>query len=492
MSSQSLYWYDYETFGIDPRSDRIAQFAGIRTDMDFNIIDKPIDIYCRATDDILPNPEACLITGITPQKTLKNGLIEAEFIARVEQQFSTPNTCVVGFNNIRFDDEFTRYSLYRNFFDPYAREWQNGCSRWDIIDLVRITRALRPDGIEWPVDDNGATSNRLELITRANGISHEAAHDALSDVYATIAVAKLIKHKQPRLYNFVFEHRGKQKLSQLLNLYQPQAVLHTSGMYPGDVCNTAMIYPLAQHPSNKNGIIVYDLRYSPQDLIHLSADEIIERMYTAADQLEEGKKRIALKTVHINKCPVITPLNTLDEASTQRIGINREQHLQHLEMLKSALLNSDMRLKQKLNQVFSHNPFPEESDPDKSLYSGGFFCPDDRQRMNDLRELSENELTGVNATTADFNFKDKRIPEMLFRYRARNYPAGLNEAERKKWNEYRQKKFTGADDNKVFDIKSFNQILSQQLENPDIDENKKKVLRDLQEWRDTVTEGLSL
>jgi len=231
MNSPSFYWYDYEAFGIDPRVDRISQFAGIRTDMDFNIIDEPIDILCKATDDILPNPDASLITGITPQDTLKTGLLETEFIERVLQEFSRPNTCVIGFNNIRFDDEFTRYTLYRNFFDPYSREWQNGCSRWDIIDLVRITRALRPEGINWPVDDNGIASNRLELITKENGISHEAAHDALSDVHATIAVAKLIKDKQPKLFNFVFEHKNKQKLSQLLNLQNPQPVLHTSGMY---------------------------------------------------------------------------------------------------------------------------------------------------------------------------------------------------------------------------------------------------------------------
>ena len=352
MLKNSLYWYDYETFGIDPRVDRIAQFAGIRTDMDFNIIEKPIDIYCKATDDILPNPDACLITGITPQKTLKNGLIEVDFINRINHEFSTPNTCVVGFNSIRFDDEFTRYSLYRNLLDPYAREWQNGCSRWDIIDLVRITRALRPEGIEWPLDEDGVATNRLELITKANNISHEAAHDALSDVHATIAVAKLIKSKQPKLFNYVFEHKNKQKISQLLNLLSPQAVIHTSGMYPGDICNSTVVYPIAEHPTNKNGIIVFDLRYSPKDLIELSAEEIIERLYTPRDQLPEGVNRIPLKTVHINKCPVIAPLNTLDETSLKRIRLKTEDYLKNLQTLKNA-----PNLKQKLNRVFNHNNF---------------------------------------------------------------------------------------------------------------------------------------
>lgn len=480
MNTPSFYWYDYETFGIDPRIDRISQFAGIRTDMNFNIIDEPIDIHCKATNDILPNPEACLVTGITPQKTLKNGLIEAEFIERIHKEFATANTCVVGFNSIRFDDEFTRYSLYRNFFDPYAREWQNGCSRWDIIDLVRVTRALRPEGINWPVDDNGIASNRLELITKANNISHEAAHDALSDVHATIAVAKLIKDKQPKLFNFVLENKTKQKISKLLNIYKPEPVLHTSGMYSSEICNTAMIYPIGQHPTNKNGIIAFDLRFSPDQLINLSAEEIIERLYIPRDQLAEGVERIPLKTIHINKCPVIAPLNTLDEASAKRTDINREQHLAHLEQLKNAA-----DLTEKLNKVYNHNPFEEETDPDKSLYSGGFFSPDDKQRMDQIRELSAQQLK-----TAEFNFKDKRIPEMLFRYRARNYPESLSADELIRWDEYRNTKFAGDESKKMMSIETYREIIKQHLADESLSEEKKRVLGDLMEWGEKIVLGL--
>lgn len=482
MNTPSFYWYDYETFGIDPRVDRISQFAGIRTDLDFNIIDEPIDIFCKATDDIIPNPEACLITGITPQKTLKTGLIEVDFIERILNEFSTPNTCVVGFNNIRFDDEFTRYTLYRNFFDPYSREWQNGCSRWDIIDLVRITRALRPEGINWPVDENGIASNRLELITKANNISHEAAHDALSDVYATIAVAKLIKEKQPKLFNFVFENKKKQKLSQLLNLHNPQPVLHTSGMYSSEICNSAMVYPIAQHPTNKNGVIVYDLRYAPDDLIKLSADEIIERLYTPRDQLPEGVERIHLKTIHINKCAVIAPLNTLDEASAERTNIDRALHEKHLESLKRELSS----ITPKLKKIYSHNPYPDETDPDKSLYSGGFFSPDDKQRMNQLHKLSPEELS-----TAEFHFEDSRLSEMLFRYRARNYPETLSDEELTRWNEYRHTRFTSTDE-KTLNYSRFREMVATHLNDDQLDESKKKLLEDLVSWGEDVTRELRL
>jgi len=482
MNAPSFYWYDYETFGIDPRVDRICQFAGIRTDMNFNIIDEPIDILCKATDDILPNPEASLITHITPQDTLKTGLRETEFIERILQEFSKPNTCVTGFNNIRFDDEFTRYTLYRNFFDPYSREWQNGCSRWDIIDLVRITRALRPEGINWPVDDKGIASNRLELITKENGISHEAAHDALSDVYATIAVAKLIKDKQAKLFNFVFEHKNKQKLSQLLNLQNPQAVLHTSGMYSSEICNSAMIYPLAQHPTNKNGIIAFDLRYSPDDIINLSTDEIIERLYTPRDQLPAGVERIPLKTIHINKCAVIAPISTLDDASAQRTQIDRTVHLEHLEKLKSALPG----IKPKLKKIYSHNPFPVEADPDKSLYSGGFFSADDKQRMQQLHELNAADLA-----TASFNFEDKRLAEMLFRYRARNFPETLSSDEKVRWNTYRLHRFSDHDDNSL-SYTLFTQIINEHLTSSELSANKKEILLKLQQWGEEITKELEL
>nr|GFC99807.1 hypothetical protein [Tanacetum cinerariifolium] len=115
-----------------------------------------------------------------------------------------------GYNTLRFDDEMTRYSLYRNFFDPYGREWQGGNSRWDLIDVVRTAYALRPEGIVWP-EEEGRVTLKLERLTAANGIDHGQAHDALSDVRATIALARLIRDKQPKLYDYLFQLRSKHK-----------------------------------------------------------------------------------------------------------------------------------------------------------------------------------------------------------------------------------------------------------------------------------------
>lgn len=470
--TNSIYWYDYETFGIDARYDRLAQFAGLRTDENLNIISDPLVMYCKPANDMLPDPGACMITGITPQKALAEGLIEAEFIAAIHKEFSTPNTCVSGYNNIRFDDEFTRHTLYRNFYNAYSHEWQHGNSRWDIIDMVRLTRALRPEGIEWPVDDNGKPSNRLELLTKVNGISHEAAHDAMSDVYATIAIARLIREKQPRLYDYVYNHRRKDAVAKLFNMRTHDAVLHVSAKYSMERNSIAMVIPICQHPVNKNGVIVYDLAVDPEQFIISDVDEIAGSIFTPADELPEDVSRIPLKTVHLNKCPVVVPLNTMDEKAASRLEINTAVNLQHREKL----LQHIEALAQKTRQVFNQQDYPAVSDPDAQLYSGGFFSNEDYARMQRIQQCTPEELAKLN-----LSYDDDRIPEMLFRYRARNYPQSLNADERQRWDEYRRLKFHDP----AAGTRTLNQVKAtiEELRNgPDITGNQLVVLEELEKY----------
>jgi exodeoxyribonuclease-1 len=445
--ANSIYWYDYETFGIDPRYDRLSQFAGIRTDEDLNIISDPLTLYCKPADDCIPDPHACMITGITPQKALADGINEVEFISIIHREFATPGTCIAGYNNIRFDDEFTRNALYRNFFNAYAHEWQNGNSRWDIIDTVRLTRALRPEGINWPEQD-GRPSIRLELLTKANDIKHETAHDAMSDVYATIAVAKLIKDKQPRLYDYIYSMRKKTEVTKQINLRTREALLHVSSRYSAERGAIAMVMPICQHPINKNGFIMYDLNVHPEDFFAADAEEMAARLYTPAAELPEGVKRIPLKQIHINKCPIIVPLKTMDDEAAERLDINIEACQTHRELI----LQHIDEFAAKTSSIFENSDFPEIKDPDGQLYSGGFFSRDDSQRIDTIRNTHEKDLNDLH-----FNFDDERLQEMLFRYRARNYPKTLNDDERQQWNDYRQDKFT----NPATSNRTINQFLAE-------------------------------
>lgn len=427
MVQTTLFWHDYETFGTDPKRDKPAQFAGVRTDENFNQIGDPVCFYCKPPADYLPQPEACLITGITPQYALQHGLCEAEFAKAILHELAQPQTCTLGYNSLRFDDEVTRNLLYRNFYDPYAREWQLGNSRWDLIDVMRCAYALRPEGIVWPTTEEGRPSFRLEELTRVNGIAHEAAHDALSDVYATIAIAKLLQNAQPKLYQFLWESRLKPQVEQLLQLGSYQPLVHVSSKYPAQQSCLAVILPLCAHPTDKNGVIVYDLSVDPEPLLNLNAAAIKARLFTATADLPEGVERIPLKTVHVNRCPVLAPLKVIRPADVQRLGLDLARCTAHAAQISAAA-----NLSVKIAEVFTveeHSLLNE--DPDWAIYSGGFFSAADRRLMQTVTALSPEKLA-----QSSFAFKDKRLVEMLFRYRARNYPDSLTTAEQQRWREF--------------------------------------------------------
>lgn len=426
MQDFTFFWHDYETFGISPRVDRPAQFAGIRTDADLNELAQPVMVYCQPPLDYLPQPQACLLTGIVPQTCLERGLPEHRFADVIEAELALPATVGVGYNTIRFDDEVTRYLFWRNLIDPYAREWQNQCGRWDLLDVVRCTWALRPDGIEWPRHDDGRPSFKLEHLTVANGLTHEAAHDALSDVRATIALARLIKTKQPRLWDFCLKLRKKEAVLTEIGVGQP--FIHISGMNPVTQGCISVVWPLAPHPSNKNEIIVWDLAHDPAELFALSARDIKQRMYTRSEDLPEGVTRLPIKTIHINKSPiVIGNLKTLTPAVLDRWQIKLDQALLHA---KTAEQHSHT-MAGMWPEVFARDTPYGPADVDQDLY-GGFLGNDDRRLLMRLRSLSP-EALAEHLADRQPNFEDERLGEMLFRYRARNFPGTLSDDEQARW-----------------------------------------------------------
>ncbi|MEQ5136602.1 exodeoxyribonuclease I [Providencia alcalifaciens] len=427
----TFFIHDYETFGKHPALDRPAQFAGVRTDLDFNIIDEPEVFYCKPTDDYLPQPEAVMITGITPQIAMANGMNEAEFAKRIHNAFSVPNTCIMGYNNIRFDDEVTRNIFYRNFYDPYAYSWQQGNSRWDLLDALRACFALRPEGINWPENDDGLASLRLEHLTKANGVAHENAHDAMSDVLATINMAKLLKQAQPRMFDYFYQLRNKNKVNQLIDIVDMTPLVHVSGMFGAVRSYVSLVAPLAWHPENKNAVIMCDLSADMSPLLTLNADELRERLYTPKAELGD-ELPVPVKLVHINKCPILAPEKTLRTVDAERTGIDRDLCMRNLELLRK---NPDVR--NKLIELFSvAQQFEENNDVDSQIYNG-FFSPSDRSTMDIIRETPPQNLPAL-----DLSFEDKRMKELFFRYKARNFPATLSYDEQQRWLQHRRDYFT--------------------------------------------------
>ncbi|WP_430462656.1 exodeoxyribonuclease I [Thalassolituus sp. LLYu03] len=472
----SIVWYDYETFGANPAWDRPAQFAAIRTDEDLNEIEEPVEIFCRPSDDYLPHPQAVLITGITPQDCARKGVSETEFMATINRMFSVPGTCSAGYNSIRFDDEFTRYGLYRNFFDPYAREWQSGNSRWDLLDIVRCAYALRPDGIEWPKNDDGRISFRLEHLTAANGLDHGKAHDAVSDVRATIALARMILEKQPKLYRYLFGLRFKHNVGALVDVSSHKPLIHVSGMFPVEQGCMAVVVPLCWHPTNKNSFIAFDLQQDPTPLLELSAQDIAARVFTKTRELPEGVSRLPLKEIHINKAPVLAPANTLTPDQAARWGLDGETLRRHLQMIRTA-----QDLTPKMHQVFAGREFNKISDVDVQLYDA-FFPAADKQAMATVHQLSDWDLADWPAP-----FADPRGEEMLFRYRARNFPDTLNEDERERWEQHRRARlFHRNPDCPALNFEQFARELQIAAEQVASDPHKLGWIQDLQVYAESI------
>lgn len=424
----SFFFYDLETSGFNPREARILQFAGRRTDLQLNPVGEPVNVLIKITDEILPDIDATFVTGITPQATLMDGVTEAEFLRQFEQEVATPGTIFVGFNTVRFDDEFMRCLHYRNFYDPYEWQWQDSRSRWDMLDVVRMTRALRPQGLEWPFDASGKPTNRLELLTALNKLEHEHAHDALSDVEATIAVARLIRNKQTRLFDYLLGMRDKKKIAEFLN--DNRAFVYASGKYAGEHEKTTIAMQVCPHHKRAGAVYVYDLRFDPADWLGKTAEELAAAWKWKKDSTEP---RLPVKLLQFNRCPAIAPLGVLDDASRERLHINMPEIKAH-----QALLQKDEQFAERLCAAADildgerqSSLFTDESDVDGRVYDG-FFATEDKTAMSVVRAAEPAELGTLN-----LRFRDDRLTAMLPLYKARNYPKLLTSEERETWEKFR-------------------------------------------------------
>lgn len=466
--AQTFFFYDLETSGLSGRDDRIMQFAGQRTDMNLNPIGEPYNLLVALNDDTLPSPDALMVTGITPQQTVTDGYTEAQFAKILSDDICTEDTIIVGFNNIRFDDEFVRHLFWRTFRDPYEWCWRDGRSRWDLLDVIRMTRALRPDGIKWPVTEDGKATNRLELLTKENGIDHFAAHDALSDVEALIAVTKLIRDKQPQLYGYLFNMRGKRDVQKLVNLDDRQPFVYTSGRYDAEYHKTTIAWPVA--PGKNGNVIVYDLRHDPAPLLDLDTKELAKKLFASWEERKsDGFVPLPVKELQYNRAPAVAPLGVLGKSDGwQRIGLDQET----IESNRRKLLAAP-HFAENVRTLFENKPeFKKSPDVEAQLYDG-FLNDKDKVRMQAVASATTKDL-------ADFHpaFEDERLPDLLLHYKARNFPKSLSADEAAKWESWRVSRLQRQ-------LPGFNESLTK-LAQKELTDNQQYVLQELQLWLESI------
>lgn len=465
--SQTFFFYDLETSGLSARDDRIMQFAGIRTTLDLEPIGEPYDVLVKLNDDTLPSPDALMVTGITPQQTLADGYTEAEFAKLLVEEIFTPDTITVGFNSIRFDDEFVRHLFWRNFYDPYEWSWRDGRSRWDLLDVVRMTRALRPEGIEWPFID-GKEANKLELIAKLNGIEHLKAHDALSDVEALIAVTRLVKESQPQLYDYLLNIRGKKEVMKLVNLDEKQPFVYVSGQLSADFHKATVAFPLT---SGRNGnVVLYDLRYDPTPFLDLTPEELEKRMFASWDERQkDGFVPIPVKEMQYNRAPAVAPLGVLEQSGGwERIGLTQAVITENRnKLLAVASFAENVR-----SALEKRPEFKKSSDVEAQLYDG-FVADIDTMRIEKVRQADAQQLADLHP-----DFTDERLPTLLLHYKARNFPKSLAENEAIAWEEWRAKRVMQQLPGFVKRLQDLSVTIS--------DDNKRFVIEEMKLWAESI------
>lgn len=465
-TEKTFFFYDLETSGLSARDDRIMQFAGQRTTLDLQPIGDPFNILVKLNDDTLPSPDAALVTGITPQQTQADGYTEAEFAKLLVEEVFTPDTISVGYNNIRFDDEFIRHLFWRNFYDPYEWSWKEGRSRWDLLDVVRMTRALRPDGIEWPVVE-GKETNRLELLTKVNGIDHLKAHDALSDVEALIAVTKLLKEKQPQLYEFLLKLRDKNEVKRLVNLEDKQPFVYVSGRYASEFHKGTVAFPLTT--GRNSAVVVYDLRHDPTPFLTKTPAELAKIFYADWEaRKKDDYVALPVKELQYNRAPAVAPLGVLaQQDGLARLGIDEVTIKKHRDILLS-------------NPAFAENirslieqrpPFATSLDAEAQLYDG-FLPARDNLAVQKVRDASIQGLADLHP-----EFTDERLADLLLRYKARSFPTTLAEDEVVQWEQWRAARIRRM----LPDFVKRLQILA-----PKATDDQQFILQELQLWAESI------
>lgn len=465
----SFLWYDYETWGINPRRDGIAQFAAVRTDADLNIISEPVDWKCRPLPDTVIDPASCLITGLSPQQCDSEGMTEWEFAENIHRLMSEPGTCSTGYNTLRFDDEFSRHLFYRNLLDPYSREWRNGNSRWDLLDVVRLTHALRPEGLSWPTHEDGKPSFKLEHLSAANGIEHQNAHDAVSDVLATIELARLIRRHQPKLFDYALSLRFKHEVRRLLAIEERTPYLHVSGMIPAERGCLTVELPLIEHPERSNEIIALDLIEDPSWLLDHNADDVRKWLYTPANELPEGIRRPPLRTLHINRSPMIAPYKMLDDTVAERFQLDREAMERH-----RGIVDHWHDLVTLARDVFRSEDRTPSPDPEHALYEG-FIQDHDRGVLNQIRRSSDHPEKWSGIADA---LHDDRQKALVFNLRGRHFPGSLSTQEQAVWCDQVRNRLNEADWGSSLTLaEATNRTEALMAENPESD-----VLKQVREW----------
>ncbi len=269
----------------------------------------------------------------------------------------------------------------------------------------------------------------------------------------------------------MFQLRDKRKAASQLDVNTHNPVLHTSRMYPAKNGCTTLVMPMIVEPGNNNSVLVYDLRHDPEMFLSLNSDDLSQLLFTRSDELPEGMQRLPVKSVKINKCPALAPRNTLNEDAARRIELDLDACYRHWQKLCAG-----PEFFQRVATAYSSHAFEPTGDVDSALYDD-FLSNADAALSAQIRRASPKELA-----TAQFDFQDRRLPELLFRYRARNWPETLSGLETQRWEQLRRQRLAQDNAGGSITFAEFSTQIMQLRVTHERDRQAQQLLDSLETW----------
>lgn len=403
-------FYDFETTGTSPAFDQPLQFAAILTDDDFNEVER-VDIRCRLSPHLLPAPWALAVTGVTPVQLTDPDLPSwFEFSHRISDLIRrwAPATWT-GYNSLAFDEEFLRQTFYQNLHpNLYQTQFDNN-DRLDLMKVIYAVRDREPRILEWPLDDLGRGSFKLDRLAPANGFTQHAAHDALGDVEATIHIATLIRDRAHALWSQCLRNRDKTEVSRLLQGGHPLSLIERFGAAPPR--SYFGVYA-GTNPQNQNAMAFLDLDLFDASIIEAD-DQTLATAVSSAPRL--------IRTVAINKVPNIFPIASPSNAHSA------------IARLVASRPDFQKRVGQALADRYADREEPEHVE--QQIY-GGFYSAADKQLLEDLRTSDWPQRAELVAQLQDPRLRQLGMRLIFWNapeFVSENYRSAAQTATRERW-----------------------------------------------------------
>ncbi len=376
---KSYLFYDLETSGLNKSFDQILQFAAIRTDIDLNEIDR-YSINVKLRPDVIPSPYASITHRISIAES-KKGVSECMAIRHIHALLNTPGTISLGYNTLGFDDEFLRFSFYRNLLTPYTHQYSNKCNRSDILPFAVLYYLYKHESLEWPVVD-GKSSLKLEYLSAKNKLAEGRAHDAIVDVEATVELAKRF-YKEKEMWDYILGYfdkkTDKERIYQLPSAFESTAGIHMYGLMTGIKFGADNLY---QAP------VLYigdSIPYSNQSLwLRLDLPELNQ---LNKDNIKENSRVIRKR---FGESPVILPPveRFTNKISTERMKIV-DENLKWLQAEKDKFYKLVSYYRE-----FEYQDIPNV-DVDAALYINGFMTKEEQRVCNKFNQSSYDKMQDI-------------------------------------------------------------------------------------------------